>query len=207
MSVAARLLERCQVVPKTVLVIGDGMTDVYVHGRLDGECQDGCPKFTEESRAVVPGGAANAGASIGYWPAVVRLVCMMPGPIKTRFLAGGRCVFRYDDDARQYMPVVHKQAMEVLRAGQYHAVLLSDYDKGTITRALIQSAVLECKARGLPCVADVKRAPSFYEGCILKCNEDYAEKYARELEQYEGDVIITRGGKSPIVRCRNGKTY
>ena len=54
-----QLLQKCRDKKPTILVIGDSMLDVYVHGTYD-SCQENCPKFVEKERYRVPGGAANA---------------------------------------------------------------------------------------------------------------------------------------------------
>ena len=46
-----------------VFCIGDSMSDIFCHGRME-SCQDDCPKFVEENRVICRGGASNAANSI-----------------------------------------------------------------------------------------------------------------------------------------------
>src|SRR6476659_9390145 len=92
-----------------ILFLGDAMTDVYLHGRMEA-CPDGCDKFIEERRVEVPGGAANAARSLTNW----RIMCLCPwdqstSSIKTRLMVGDRCVLRHDLDRR------HEPCLELVR--------------------------------------------------------------------------------------------
>ncbi len=52
------------------------------------------------------------------------------------------------------------------------AVILSDYDKGTVTAALASAVIAECRARGIPCIVDPKkpRFDSFAGATVLAPN-------------------------------------
>ncbi len=54
-----------------------------------------------------------------------------------------------------------------------------------------------CRDLQIPCVADCKREPEVYDGCVLKCNGDYQDKYC-ELIPFE-NMVITHGEKNPAV--------
>lgn len=198
MNLAKRLLEEVGKVRKHILVIGDSMTDVWVHGTLD-ECQEGCVKFVEEGRTYCEGGAANATNCLVSWPIVAHLFGRAPKdrPIKTRFVSrSGRVVFRHDDESVLQNDRKHhsfnKDVMEAI--GWSSAVLLSDYDKGLLTPELIREVVGACRERGIPCVADCKRAPEVYKGAILKGNFLYSMHHADPLD------IVTYGKNNPYVR-------
>lgn len=205
---------------KHIVVVGDAMTDVYVHGHVT-TCQDGCPKFVEESRIAVPGGAANAERSLGNW-ITPHCLSTSDGPLhsqlrvslyglgeksrvaKVRFVdASGRIVFRHDDDIESnyifrdnnhqqcYKWEMFRVLKDIEHAG---AVLLSDYDKGFLTPEFIQQVVAQCKKFNIPCVADCKREPEVYAGCVLKGNQDYWSRYCVPIG---ADIIMTRGGGLP----------
>ena len=203
MNVVQKLIEADRVSPKLILVVGDGMTDIYIHGRLEDSCQEGCQKFVEKERVVVPGGAANAARSLKYWRTEVPAFYAYgpKGPIKTRFMDVSRCTFRHDNDyVDGNQSSIRQGVIDALRSSipfdallQPSAVLLSDYDKGMLTPEFIKEIVETCKRLGIPCVADVKRAPETYQGAILKGNVDWIERH-----RYSPDVL-TRGEKQPIV--------
>jgi bifunctional ADP-heptose synthase (sugar kinase/adenylyltransferase) len=209
------LINRDREMPCRILVIGDGMTDIYVHGRLEEACQEGCGKFVEKGRVTVPGGVANAARSLEGWKARVRL-CAIPsaGPVKTRFMADnyvdahgkpiGRqvCCFRHDDDRnRADVVLICREALRVLENFEYppNAVLLSDYDKGTLSPAFISKVAGICWDQRIPCVADCKRAPEVYAGCLLKGNKAWGDKYTPSVTEQCYRYVETQGAAPPQV--------
>jgi bifunctional ADP-heptose synthase (sugar kinase/adenylyltransferase) len=217
MNLVQKLLGRITKDKKTVLVIGDALTDVWIHGRTE-KCQDNCTKFVEESQCRTPGGAANAQRSLSRWPITTRLFAWAENdrPVKTRFVDNGILqviVFRHDYElntiernrneyewARTDAIDAIQHAGTVLHAG---AVLLSDYDKGFLTPEFIREVAVLCKERGIPCVADCKRTPEVYDGCILKGNEAYHLKYGRQLP-INGQVVITHGNRCVFAATKFG---
>lgn len=202
MNLVERLIEADHTTPKRILIVGDVMTDLYIRGHVEGKCQEGCSKFIEEERVTVPGGAANAARSLRNWYTTTTLVGgdIEKGPTKTRFMdENHECIFRHDYE--YFNPTLSKISSEALHQLQYgpqpvSMVLLSDYDKGALTPAFIWEVAKTCSNLGIPCVADVKREPKTYEGCILKGNLDWYTKHGRAN-------IVTLGQEPPVV---NGET-
>lgn len=190
-----RLIEADRRSPKTILVVGDPMTDIYVRGRLE-KCEDGCCKLLQEDCSIVPGGAHNAARTLDHWKvSVVYPFATYPGAVKTRFMVGDKCLFRHDDDSCKFDYTSVRNRVLTMMSGQYFdAVLISDYDKGVMTADFISQVTSLCNKRGIPCVADCKRAPEIYRGAILKCNDKYHLKWA----PCSADVV-TRGADNPIV--------
>lgn len=186
--------------PGRILVIGDVMTDVYVHGHIE-TCQEGCVKFIEESRVVVPGGAANAERSLECWPTRTKLAHYgREGPKKTRFMVGEECQFRHDDESCSIdLDLQRQEAMRELMLWKPHAVLLSDYDKGTLTPSFLREVIGTCEVLKIPCVADAKREPELYRGAIIKGNSAYFQKYARKARTMTSQAVSTNGPYVPVV--------
>ena len=177
---------------KSILVIGDAMCDTNVYGRV-GLCQDDCEKFVEDSRITVPGGAANAAKSLKHWNCTVIFDYPIGErvPIKTRFIADNKIVFRHDVEMLDNDYVKYREHMLYsLRRGRFAGVLISDYDKGTMDAKFIREVIGECNLQRIYCVADAKREPSTYTGAIIKCNYPYSIKYG----QYD---VCTYGAKMP----------
>lgn len=196
---------------KRIVVIGDAMIDHWVHGRVE-TCQDGCRKLVEESRVDLPGGAGNASRSIINWPVNVDMFAYSWKfrPHKWRFIdTNNDIVFRWDDEKlspevdRAQNLWAYEQATEMVNCAD--AVLLSDYDKGFLTPEFISSVSGICKQRGIPCVADAKRVPDLYAGCVLKCNADYQHSHNEELSRlvYDADMgqrlVVTDGPLNPVI--------
>lgn len=186
--------------PRRILVIGDAMTDVYVHGRIE-ECQEGCPKFVRESHTTVPGGAANAARSLQHWSAKVECPCeRVASPVKTRLMVDNRCVFRFDDDTCTLaFGRLREHLLVMLTSYRPHAVLLSDYDKGLLTPDFLRQVIDICTTRKIPCVADAKREPNLYRGAIIKGNALYFSKYAERARTTTSQAISTNGQYTPVV--------
>lgn len=176
--------------PKRIAIIGDALTDVWIHGKLL-PSQDGCEKFVEEYRAKTPGGAANAVYSLNDWDVAIDgyFVEHSLRGVKTRYLVDDRIVFRHDNDARA------RYSSKIQGLHKYDAILLSDYDKGYLSSDIMARLIRQANELGIPIVTDCKRHPDIYAGAILKGNCDYYNTYGR-LD------IVTRGSASPEV---NGK--
>ena len=211
MNAIKTLIEMDQAIPKTILIVGDGITDVYIHGRLEDSCQEGCQKFIEEERRTVPGGAANAARSLDNWHtrAIFLGSTGLAGPVKIRFMARdseGRewCAFRHDDDRVTFdLSLARKESMYALMKlpRRPNAVLLSDYDKGMLTPEFVKDVVDVCRGLDIPCVADVKREPEVYNGCILKGNAAWSHKH--EINLLTESLVLTFGADVPTVAGRS----
>lgn len=204
---ASDLVARMSEHVKIIYIIGDCMVDHWIHGKVQ-ECQDGCMKLVEERNLSSDGGAANARISLAEWRNVdARLhgQTYEHWPEKCRFIdQDGMVRFRWD---KEYLPPDEVYSMERSRALMLKgadAVLLSDYDKGFLSPEFIRRVVEACKKRKIPCVADCKREPDLYEGCILKCNLDWFE---RRRGMYHGHPVVTRGPFPPVVMGKMDPDY
>lgn len=80
---------------------------------------------------------------------------------KTRILAGGhQQLMRLDregssDGYRRASAELEEQVLP--RIADHDVVVLSDYDKGTITEALAQRVIRACREQGVPCLVDPKK--------------------------------------------------
>jgi len=200
---------------RRILVAGDVMIDRWVHGYTDC-CQDDCIKFVTEYTEDTPGGAANAARSINNWGVEVSLFGYEGDdrPIKCRYVRDGKIVFRADGN--ELLP-----SQACIRGDRYQwsrdlalemlpyasGVLLSDYDKGYLTPEFIAAVVTECKRRGIPCVADCKRAPELYAGCILKGNFEWFDKYINVMDSPPpNSLTITNGPADPATWVKGAKS-
>lgn len=199
MSAVDKLIAEDRRKPRRILIIGDGMQDVYVHGHLS-TCQEGCPKFVEESYVEVPGGAANAARSLMHWRA--RKVCMFSSrgaAVKTRFMVGDECVFRYDDEPPGIdYSVVRDEALTCLREWKPDGVLLSDYNKGVLIPEFSRKVIAECRRAKVPCVVDPKQEPGIYAGAVIKSNKEWLRKYIEH--EIPTPHVITNGPGDIFIR-------
>jgi len=180
---------------KKILVIGDLMLDIYLSGkafRISPEAP--VPVITAKKKTLVPGGSANVVANlaeIGCDVTVVGFVgrddegeflrtrfgemnvkkCIIDTPLptvcKTRVLANGQHIVRYDVDS-DFNTVLNKRALldmlqNIASGNKFDVIVVSDYDKGTINRdvmSLVKEIFSYC-----PILCDIKPMnKDYFEG-------------------------------------------
>ncbi len=110
-----------------------------------------------------------------------------PTTSKTRVTARGQQVVRIDEEVEDPVPAPAEQQLtaELERAmADADAVLIEDYNKGTLTPPVIERAMVLARKRGIPVVVDPKFKHFFaYRGAsVFKPNR-------RELEQAMGATL------------------
>jgi sugar/nucleoside kinase (ribokinase family) len=78
--------------------------------------------------------------------------------------------------------------------------LISDYNKGFLTKEFICEIVNICRKRNVPCVADAKREPEVYTGCILKGNAEWA--HTTKINLLHENLVLTYGKNPPTVNAK-----
>jgi len=199
-NLARQLIDAVTKQRKRVAILGDAMTDKWIYVCVE-DCQDHCKKLVTEKVICTPGGAANAENCLSQWN-VKYTTHTYPTPYwptKTRFLdADGKILYRWDDERTRWKVdrKWHDAALEMVNCAD--AVLLSDYDKGFLTPEFIAEVVSLCAKRGTPCIADCKRAPEVYAGCVLKGNEDWCFKHIAN-GVLSAQIVMTRGPRKPVL--------
>lgn len=139
----------------------------------------------------------------------------LPTITKTRLMASNRQqLMRLDvDGSAAARSKAGEELLETLRPrlGEFQAVCLADYEKGSLPAAGMRALIAECRRRGIPCVVDPKKAdftayagasivaPNLHEAERALCRalpvqEDVAQG-ARQLRQgwdFEA-ALITQG--------------
>ncbi len=92
-------------------------------------------------------------------------------PLKTRFVANGQQLLRHDQEKENDLG--EKTLNEIVKAASQHIknasiVILSDYDKGLLTKELCQAVIKEARAHQVPVVVDPKgKDYSKYAGATI----------------------------------------
>ncbi len=90
---------------------------------------------------------------------------------KTRVVAAHQQIVRIDRESREALPAAVEQQLcdwITARAGDYSVVVLSDYNKGVLTPAVIAAAVSAAGVHGIPVLVDPKGTDySRYSGATL----------------------------------------
>ncbi len=143
-----------------VVVVGDAMVDVWVHGRVDRISPEApVPVFVEERRQTRPGGAGNVvenlralGCTVGY-PYTVK------GATKTRYVVNNQQIFRADEeDCSAIDETTQQRSFERATQEPCDVMILSDYAKGALPASLCQRMIAWAKAKGVKVVVDPKGA-------------------------------------------------
>lgn len=185
---------------KKVLLLGDSCIDEYIFGvceRLNPEAPTPILKFLEkESRA---GMAANVNLNLQAFGLKVDFLTNSETITKTRFIEKRfhHHLLRVDNDV-DLVPLDIDNVLKMIHDNHYHAIVISDYNKGLITDELIESIRSTVKIK-MPVFVDTKKTDlSKFEGCIVKINEyEYSQ-----LQSECSDLIVTLGSRGARFRDR-----
>lgn len=173
-----------------ILLIGDSCLDVYQYGTVDRISPEApVPVFKPTHEERRPGMAANVNANLKALGLEVSFITGKES-VKTRLIdyKSRQQLLRIDEDVKNE-PVVFETAIPQV----YHAIVISDYNKGLVTYELIKNLREEFPG---PIFVDTKKTDlAQLEGCIVKINE--LEYNARVSDC--SNLIVTVG--------RNGAIY
>lgn len=173
-----------------ILLLGDDCIDVYQYGTVDRISPEApVPVFKfdyEERKAGMAGNVKNnleaLGCDVDY--------LYNATSIKTRLIdkRSNQHIARIDND-------VIAQPIELVTAISkiYDAVVISDYNKGSITYELIEEVRKDFKG---PVFVDTKKQYlDRFDGCIVKINElEYKNRYT-----VNDNLIVTLGSKGAMI--------
>jgi D-beta-D-heptose 7-phosphate kinase/D-beta-D-heptose 1-phosphate adenosyltransferase len=170
----------------TILLIGDNCLDVYQYGTVDRISPEApVPIFKyshKEQRAGMAGNVNNClkalGCSLNYLHSETSM--------KTRLIdsRSKQQMIRIDDDVTA-TPVEFATAIPDV----YDAVVISDYNKGTVTYELMEEVIASVKC---PVFIDTKKTDlERLQGAWVKINE---LEYSKIKSECSG-LIVTRGAK------------
>lgn len=116
---------------------------------------------------------------------------------KTRILARTQQMLRLDIESRERLSEAdHARLREaaVALTEKVHAVVLSDYAKGALTRELTEAVIRAARRAGIPVLADPK-SPDFskYSGATMVCPNLHELAQATGVAQNELDALLEAG--------------
>lgn len=167
-----------------ILLIGDDCIDVYQLGSIDRLSPEApVMVFCPEEQYSLPGMAGNVKVNLEKLGCKVNYLHGSTS-VKTRLVdsKSGYQVLRIDNDNRS-APL----ELETLVPPLYDAVVISDYDKGTVSYELIEE--IRSTFSG-PIFIDTKKTDlKRLEGCIVKVNDLEYSKLTSECT----DLVVTHG--------------
>lgn len=167
-----------------ILLLGDSCLDIYQYGTVDRMSPEApVPVFVPTHEDQRPGMAANVNTNLKALGLEVSFITGQEGT-KTRLIdsRSKQQIVRIDRDVKND-PLVFETAIPQV----YHAIVISDYNKGLITYELVEELRKEFPG---PIFIDTKKQDlKRFEGCIVKINE--VEYKARHSDCT--DMIVTLG--------------
>jgi D-beta-D-heptose 7-phosphate kinase/D-beta-D-heptose 1-phosphate adenosyltransferase len=144
-------------------------------------------------------------------------------PVKTRFVADGRQVFRVDQEEEARTIEGHDgmaaDVLRVLDATTPTLVVVSDYNKGCLTASTARDLVTRCKERGIPILVDAKpaKAEAYTGATAMTPNDaeftqlcgpdertaDFDVRAQRVYERLQLDHLIVTRGRAGLVWVRD----
>jgi D-beta-D-heptose 7-phosphate kinase/D-beta-D-heptose 1-phosphate adenosyltransferase len=121
----------------------------------------------------------------------------LPTISKTRIVGRGQQLLRLDIESQDRPDAAdHQRLMErvVPLVSKVHAVILSDYAKGVVSRELCEAVIRAAREAGVPVLADPK-TPDFskYSGATMVCPNLNELSVATGLGTYELDALLKAG--------------
>ena len=204
---------------KRIAVIGDLMIDRYYWGSVHRVSPEApVPVVEVESESIRFGGAANVAnniQSLGGVPFLVGMtgddhpgdlfaemlsgqrldasgIVRVPGrptTIKTRVIAAGQHVVRFDNESKEEAsPDIRERLVGVLRAaiGSIDGIIIEDYNKGVVTEGLIREVVEIARDHGKPVTVDPK-----YNNFFAYRDVTVFKPNRREVEESLGEKLRT----------------
>ena len=193
---------------KRILVLGDLMLDKYIWGdvsRISPEAP--VPVVEVKADTCCLGGAGNVShnlENLGAFPLLVGVIGKdepgrwikkniqdsrgifidgkRPTTVKTRIIAHHQQVVRVDWEKKSLIsPTIEKQILNFVQKEQYDGVILSDYNKGTLTKSLMDKVLPLAQERKIPVFADpkVENFHLFSPVTLITPNHSEAEKIVR----------------------------
>jgi D-beta-D-heptose 7-phosphate kinase/D-beta-D-heptose 1-phosphate adenosyltransferase len=173
---------------KKILLIGDNCTDVYKYGTVDRISPEApVPVFKyshEESR---PGMAGNVFENLKTLGCHVNFLHGETS-IKTRLIdvRSRQHIVRLDDD-KECTPLEFETAIPPI----YDAIVISDYNKGTVSYELIEELRRDFSG---PIFVDTKKTElARLEGCFIKINELEFSRVTSLPQGVPSGLIVTLG--------------
>jgi D-beta-D-heptose 7-phosphate kinase/D-beta-D-heptose 1-phosphate adenosyltransferase len=174
-----------------ILLIGDECVDEYQYGTVDRISPEApVPVFKPGTKEVRPGMAGNVQENLKALGLEVESMLGDAG-VKTRLI---------DSRSRQHIARIDQDRsaepldLSSIDFNQYCAVVISDYNKGSVTYEAVENIV---RIFSGPVFVDTKKPDlSRFHGCIVKINEsEYSARYS-----VNDSLIVTLGDRGAVWR-------
>ena len=183
--------------PYNVLIIGDSCLDIYHYGsceRLSQEAPVPILKHIETKER--SGMAFNVRDNFSALQVDTAIITNKKQIKKERFLdiKSKNHLLRFDSGENELLPSIAKDQITDYEVDFFDAVVLVDYNKGTLSPQICKFISQLCKDLNVPVFVDSKKTDlSCFENSIIKINDLEFSKVDKFPKKYE--LIVTRGSK------------
>jgi len=212
---------------KRILVLGDLMLDKYLWGnvgRISPEAPVPVVEVHKDTSCL--GGAGNVChnlESLGAFPIPVGVVGddqagdwikttvpdssgifvdkNRPTTVKTRIIAHHQQVVRVDQEEKKSIsPEMEEKIFSFIQEDEFEGILISDYNKGLLTKSLMQKLLPYTKRKKIPVFVDPKVDNFFSFSPITLINPNHAE--AEQIVHFacDTDAQVERAGEKILSR-------
>lgn len=183
--------------PFKILLIGDDCLDIYQFGSVDRISPEApVPVFKYSHKEERPGMARNVKANLENLGCDVTYISEATS-VKTRLIdiRSKQHIVRIDND-RGSQPA----SVDHINFSNFHAVVISDYNKGTLNENTMVAIVRMASAAKIPIFIDTKKTNlELFQGAWVKINEYESRLITSECS----GLIITQGPKGAYVPHHN----
>jgi bifunctional ADP-heptose synthase (sugar kinase/adenylyltransferase) len=169
-----------------ILLIGDDCLDVYQFGTVDRISPEApVPIFKYSHKEERPGMARNVKANLEELGCTVTYLSNSTS-VKTRLIdiRSKQQIVRIDNDNRSQPITIETDIPDL-----YDAIVISDYEKGSVSYELVEEIIKESKC---PVFIDTKKHDlERFQGAWVKINE---QEYSQIKSECSG-LIVTKGSK------------
>ncbi len=152
--------------------------------------------------------------------------------VKTRIISQNQHILRIDDETDDPLPenvteLLLKRISNLLQEYKIDAIIFEDYDKGVITKRLIEETVGAAKEKGIPTLVDPKkrnfenyRGVTFFKPNFKEFNEGLnhnikasdKEELVKAAEKFRNEhdiriLMITMAEKGVFISDKNGHSF
>lgn len=176
-----------------ILLLGDDCLDVYQFGTVDRISPEApVPVFKYSHKEERPGMARNVKANLEELGCTVTYLSNSTS-VKTRLIdiRSKQQIVRIDNDNRS-QPIAFETAIPDV----YDAIVISDYEKGSISYEIVEEIIKHAYNVKIPVFVDTKKHDlERFQGAWVKVNE---HEYSQIKSECSG-LIVTKGAKGASV--------
>jgi D-beta-D-heptose 7-phosphate kinase/D-beta-D-heptose 1-phosphate adenosyltransferase len=215
---------------RRMIVLGDLMLDRYIWGDVSRISPEAPVPVVEVHKSTsCLGGAGNVGQnleSLGASPLLVGIVgaddegawikrragenrgifvdAARPTTVKMRIIAHHQQVVRVDQEKKKPVsPGIEDRIVRFIEKENFEGIVVSDYNKGIVTRTLMERVLPFARARKIPVFVDPKVENFAFYSPVTFISPNHHEAELIVLHPCHSDTDIERAGREILARTKS----